>query len=439
MHMMHRTPDKLPGTYLLIATLVTNTLIALLLINAVLAGIYHLRDRPVTTVVQKAPKPIVRSDTPFFYEDGSPVDNGKRSTYQTSWFDFNAYENIDPNYAAEVLDGFWGLGEMGLAYEPWVGFAEPPFASKLVNVDTDPHGFPVRRTINPPNDHGLPTVLIFVMGGSPTFAYNVSDEHTWASQLSKILNKNAEAGELGIHVEVVNYGKGYYYPSQETTLLVDLLKNGPRPTLVIFLDGVNLGAVGDVPKYTEELTREMAAMQFVSPVTERFSWIPVMRLAGGLHRKLFSPGPPAVPEPSPEKQVDYLVNMFDRNMEMSRAVAILYGTGTLFFLEPHVAYHYSTSLFRRPVTNAFKEDQKLTEMLYPRLKPRTGRIDLSELFYEWGAQRKAIIDDVHYSPGFNEFLARHIASHVDLRSLAKQIRSFDGTAAAASSRRRPGA
>src|SRR5262245_8598646 len=132
--MMHRTPDKLPGPYLLLATLVTNTLIAFLLINAVLAGIYYLRDRLVTTVVQKAPKPIVRRDTSFFYEDGSPVDNGKRNTYQMSWFDFNAYENIDPNYAAEVLDGFWGLGKKGFAYQPWVGFAEPPFASRLVNV-----------------------------------------------------------------------------------------------------------------------------------------------------------------------------------------------------------------------------------------------------------------------------------------------------------------
>ena len=217
--MTHRTPDKLPGTYLFLATVVTNTLIALLLVNAAVAGLYYFRDRLVTKGVENAAKPVARIDTPFFNQDGSPVDNGKRSNYQMRWFDFNAYENIDPNYAAEVLDGFWGLSKLGFVYEPWVGFAEPPFASKLVNVDTDARGFPIRRTINPPNDHRLPTIVIFVMGGSLTFAYNVLDEHTWASQLSKILNQEAEAGELGIHVDVVNYGKGFYYPARRPPCL----------------------------------------------------------------------------------------------------------------------------------------------------------------------------------------------------------------------------
>ena len=93
------------------------------------------------------------------------------------------------------------------------------------------------------------------------------------------------------------------------------------------------------------------------------------------------------------------------------------------------SYHYSTVLFRRPLPDTFTEDQKVMEKVYERLKPEAGRIDLSDLFFRWGRDRKAIVDDVHYSPGFNELVAQQIASHIDFRSLATQIRSFDESAA----------
>jgi len=417
--MLHRTPDKLPRTFLLLATLVTNTLIALLLVNVGLAGFFYFRYLP--PVKQDQTKAVVRSDTALFNTDGSPVDNGRRSIYQLQWFDFNAYENIDPNYASDVLDGFAQLGKLGFKYQPWVGFLEPAFNSKLVNVDTDAHGTTLRRTVNPANDQNLPTVSIVVMGGSPTFAYNVSDDHTWASQLSKILNQKAEADRVGIHVEVLNYGKGYYYPSQETALLIDMLKRGQRPNLVIFLDGVNLGPIEDVPMYTEEMTRLMTNMQFEPPFTERFSWIPMVRLADAFRTRFSSGGKPSLQKQAPDlaQQVDTLVNTFDQNMEISTAVARIYGVDTLYFLQPNVMYHYSTELFRRPVRESFRQDQKLIMPLYEKLKQEPRRIDLSLLFEKWGATKKAIVDDVHYSPGFNKLLAEEIANRIDLKALAR--------------------
>ena len=424
------TPEKLPTAYLYGAALVTNTLIVFLLVNVALAAFFHVRDHPASNQAQP-PISAVRKDTPFFNEDGSPVDNGKRTSYELRSFDYNAYENIDPVYAAEVLDSFWGLSKMGFIYEPFVGFSEPPFASRLVNVDIDAHGFPIRRTVNHKGDPDKPTVSIFAMGGSPTFGYNVSDEHTWASHLSKILSEKAEADQLGINVEVVNYGKGYYYPSQETALLVDLLRSGQRPSLVVFMDGVNLGPPEDVPHFTDELAREMINMQFRPPPTEQLSWLPIVRLSNALRRRLFHADtePERPKEPPISQRVDRLVNMFDRNMEMSTAVANLYGTKTLFFLQPNVAYRYSTKLFRTPVSDVFVEDRSRTEMLYKRLSSETGRIDVSDLFEKWGKERKAVVDDCHYSPAFAEFLARRVADHIDLRSLKPRAKVFDESAA----------
>src|SRR5262249_21285002 len=158
------------------------------------------------------PRPI-RHDGKLFNVDGSPADNGKRSEYELQWFDYKSYENISEQYAGEVLDDFYDLSRLGFIYQPWVQFSEPPFEGKRVHVDRDIRGFPVRRTVNPGNHSNAPVVNIFVFGGSTTFGYHVSDEHTWTSYLSQILNETS-----GVNVQVTNYGHGYFNPSQEAAL-----------------------------------------------------------------------------------------------------------------------------------------------------------------------------------------------------------------------------
>jgi hypothetical protein len=94
------------------------------------------------------------------------------------------------------------------------------------------HGFPIRRTVNPKGDT-TPVAQVFVLGGSTTLGVHVSDEQTWPSYLSAILNKKAS----GKQIQIVNYGHEFFNPSQEAVLLEDLLKSGHRPSLVIFMDG----------------------------------------------------------------------------------------------------------------------------------------------------------------------------------------------------------
>lgn len=422
------TPQRLPTAYLYVATLLTNTILLFVLLNAALAAFFYWRDFSPQPQAQTSP-PVVRKDTPFFNEDGSPVDNGKRSAFDLHWFDFNAYENVDPAYAAEVLDGFFGLSKMGFSYQPWIGFAEPPYSSRLVNVDTDVRGLPIRRTTNPVRDPRRRNVFIFAMGGSPTFGYGVSDEHTWPSYLSRILNARATAAQLPINVEVINYGKAFYYPSQETALLVDFLRNGYRPNLVVFMDGVNWGPSEDVPTFTDELSRSMVERQFPPPLADRLSWLPIVRLADAFRSRLF-PEKTEHPEERKGATVENIRNMFRSNMEMSSAVSDVYGVKTLFFLQPNAGYHYSAELYRRSLPEASEEDGKVTVAVYEKLKEDRERIDLSELFQEWGPKRKAIVDDGHYSPGFNEFLAQRVANSIDLKALTPREEVVEESAAA---------
>jgi hypothetical protein len=127
------------------------------------------------------------------------------------------------------------------------------FVGKRVSVVPDPRGFPVRKTVNPANEQGRPVTGVF--------GYHVSDEHTFPTYLSTVLNERARAAALATHVEVTNYGRGFYYPSQETVLLLDLLRLGHRPKLVIFMDGVNLGTTQDVPQLYAEYVRRFRRVQ----------------------------------------------------------------------------------------------------------------------------------------------------------------------------------
>ena len=96
---------------------------------------------------------------------------------------------------------------------------------------------------------------------------------------------------------------------------------------------------------------------------------------------------------------------------------------TLFFLEPNGYYNYPPHLFRRPLTESFVEERQRTQLLYKKLLARAGvmarTIDLSGLFEKWG-ERKALVDDIHFSPAFGEFLAQQVANYIDLKSLAQQ-------------------
>lgn len=428
---------RLRQLYLLTAVLLFNTFVAFIVANLLLAYVFWMKDAAELADRNSQMVAAARGGQ-LFNADGSPVDNGKRNSYQMAWIDYTAYGNLDPAYVSEVLDEFYTLSALGLMYQPWVQFAEPPYQGKHVTVETDARGFPRRRTVNPTNPHASPVVEILVLGGSTTFGYNVSDEHTWPSYLSEILNRRSRAESLNRHVEVLNYGRGYYYPSQETALLIDLLRNGHRPSQVIFLDGVNTGGEQDVPEFYEQARRQFRNLQFTEKSvpeqswTNTLNWIPMMRLARSIGNRLFPTHYPSVAQRVSEdsrSSVNHVLNNFLQNRELSQAVCKTYGIPALFILQPHALVAYAPTLYRRPLPDEFFTWSKLAQETYARLSADPGLLNLSGLFQVWGADNKAIIDELHYSPAFNRFLAEHISKHIDLKSLAPRRFLIDESAA----------
>lgn len=71
---------------------------------------------------------------------------------------------------------------------------------------------------------------VFLLGGSTTFGHGVGDDDTIAAHLQK---------QLGDDYAVFNFGTGAYDQTREIDRLLYQLRQGYRPDVVIFLDGLN--------------------------------------------------------------------------------------------------------------------------------------------------------------------------------------------------------
>ncbi len=414
---------KLGRIYKATAIILLNTLVVFVVLNLLVGAVYFIGDRYEARTK--------RTQGALFQSDGTPVDTAQRSLYQLEWFDYNATKEVTPAFAAEVLDEFYVLGQKGFIYQPWVQFSEPPFAGNHLSVDLDQRGIPFRRTTNPPMDREKPVIDIFVLGGSTTFGYSVADEHTWPSYLSSILNSKAKSQGLDFQVNVTNYGRGYYDTSQEMTLIVDLLKNGARPTLVLFMDGVNWGPDEDIPAFTGQVERAMSDSQHASaPVAAQHlkalmrKWVPLVRLAFAVMGRQAKPADQEALSseltPAQREHVFQVLERFQQNRRIIKEVSRQYGVEVMALIQPDAIYNYPASLYRRALPASFLQSRAEKEFFYQQISQSKEIVYLGQLFDDYGTRegRKAVVDDVHYSPEFNRFLAERVASYINLSKIS---------------------
>lgn len=114
-------------------------------------------------------------------------------------------------------------------YDPWRVFWAYPTASRYLNVDSAGR----RRTVQPPAAGSSPRVVYF-LGGSAMWGYTSRDSLTIPSLVA------ARLRERGLDdVTLVNLAQPAYTAGQELASLVQELRAGGRPSLVVFYDGIN--------------------------------------------------------------------------------------------------------------------------------------------------------------------------------------------------------
>lgn len=374
----------------------------------------------------------------YFFVDKKDAINGAVDSYDEyplSQCDTAAYGDLPFGYVREINADFNRLARQGLYYQPWVQYSEPLFKGVRLNIITDETGIPMRYSPNPENKENYPLYKIYCFGGSTTFGYNVSDEQTYPYFLSKVANDSLRLMGKKAHVEVVNYGRGYYHPSEELQLLIDLLKLGHRPSLVLFMDGLNMGLPMDVPFATETVVNRFYDAQFrPDNLTGKQapSKLPIIRLAKYIRKKLDKNNESEIIEIDEDlhgkDEIQYLVNRFIADKKIAQQVCAYYKIPCAFFSQPVAPYNYAEEFYR---DYPFREDSGerigRSYFISELLKRDSEIVSLHGLFKEWN--RKAIVDYAHYSPAFNEFIAKHVWAEINLEKLLSNPFVLDSTQA----------
>ena len=403
---------KFANGYKAAAVIVLNTLLLLIVINLVLFVIFRTVDEAKITPDTQ----FAYSKSGHFYENGTAVDNGKRTPSNLNVFDYTAFEDsMSEPEISQMLDEFYDHSRMGFAYQPWSQYGPRVFSGKYLNVALEPNGLAVRRTINSPaTGKDQKIVKIYAFGGSTTFGSGVPDAHTWPSYLSQILNDRARNENLDIRVEVTNYGRVGFYPTQELHLLLDILRTGQRPELIIFLEGVNIGRDDDTPNLTPSYHRIINEAQLGSD--RQWQSLPMVRLAGAIAARSEPKATPDADRPDTRVQTEQLVERFQQFRSSVLAISDLYGTQPVFFLQPDGHYNYPDHLYGSGKSPSSPRARAQKKEFYAGFPKDSGFVDLTGLFAEWG-DRKAIMDAAHYTPNFSKFVAQKIADRINLAEL----------------------
>ena len=264
-------------------------------------------------------------------------------------------------------------------YAPFVEFAPLPTEGRWLNIT--PAGFRKGRT-GAPWPPARDDVVVFVFGGSTALGFGVPDADTVASALEDRLG----ARFPGHRVRCYNFGRGYYFSTQERLLFESLLTAGMVPNYAVFIDGLNEFVYYDgMPQLEPEL------FHFTAP--ER----PLPRLA----------------EPATDAEraaaVAQLIARYRENIRLTEGVARAFGVTPVFVGQPVPFLDFPMQPATYPFRSTFAEE-RLAGWGYDRFKQAARDGQFGDHFV-WcgnafaGADRIMYVDSIHYSRAGAELLA----------------------------------
>jgi len=335
----------------------------------------------------------------------------------------------------DTLDTYLG----GFVYEPYAQFRERPHKSRFVNVDPGGFRWGRRRGPWPPE----PTAInVFVFGGSTTFGYGLPDDETVPSHLADLLADRAG----GRRVAVYNFGRGYYFSTQERTLFERLLAQGFVPDVAIFLDGLNdfYNLAGD-PEFTSRLAHlmeeEQTGKQTAGPVLELVRSTALARAASQVGARLATwraPAPPAagagasVPAVDPRpglhrehRALNGVIRRIRMNQRMVDALGALYGVQTLIVWQPVPTYKYDLRYHVFATHPLFRHEA--SRRGYPLIARAVARRPMGPSFV-WcadiqdGVHEALYVDAIHYSPAMAGRVATCIVQGMEQASVTLRKR-----------------
>ena len=325
-----------------------------------------------------------------------------------------------PGMTVEQIDDLMRETYVYLQYEPFVEFREHPRPGRYVNILEPGYRRSTGQSEWPPR-RGKPA--IFVFGGSTTFGVGVGDEDTVVSRLSAILRLMPEYADAQIY----NFGRAYYFSTQEAILFMRLLSEGTVPDVAIFIDGLNeFYYQTDTHVFAREMKtlfeREVGKQSYsimrviLADAREALLYMPIGRLAHDI--KSYFAGldfnPRAVRFMVHNKQgTENSIRTYLASRRMIMGMARAFNVKTLFAWQPIASHAYPPTLHVELEANGYGPHSQ-SYYGYPEMKrtleatdERDGFVWCADVFS--AATAPLYVDLVHYNRSGAELLARCIA------------------------------
>lgn len=305
-------------------------------------------------------------------------------------------------------------------YEPFVIWGAAPWHSKYINTDTTPQGT-WRRTINAKNGgcEKRNSVEVWMFGGSTLYGTGVPDQATLPSFLSRELNS---AGPECFVVS--NFGVEGYVTNQEIILLMEQLKAGRRPSIVIFYDGVNdsfAGAISPgIPNAHLSLANIKARVE--GSVVGRIDFLrnsnTLQLVMTGLNwLRRVRPAETKIEEIGPKASAT--LDNYEANVHTAEILGEAYGFRVFCFWQPALVYgHKPLDPFEMKIASndTTKSSFHILAEVYQKAEAQSassGRfVFLGDIFDT--VKEPLYIDKwMHLDPSGNELVARSIAKYLE--------------------------
>lgn len=327
-------------------------------------------------------------------------------------------------------------------YEPFAEHRHPQLTDPNLHIHDE--GFRlVGRNQGPwPLDENA--LNIFIFGGSTTLGGGVADHETIPAQLQNILRRNQNTKPINIY----NFGVGSYFSTQEITLFQNKIREGLKPDIVVFIDGLNdfyfwngESAVAGVYRnaYAEFQNRSVAGVQqidFWHTLGLLWSSLPVVRLANQLAlsretdasiatKDRHSPVVRGISDielseairqrtqQTTDEALDRVIARYEANVAIAEAIADKYGILPIFVWQPVPVYQYPLDLHPYAISN----EHLRVGLAYPRMAERVAKSKPARNFV-WCAdvfsdsKTGKYVDSVHYTAEGNRDIATCVAAQL---------------------------
>ncbi|MDB4307989.1 hypothetical protein N9985_01735 [Gammaproteobacteria bacterium] len=322
---------------------------------------------------------------------------------------------VYPQYTNDEIDALlvetWSRP---VGYEAFTQFRERPFNGRYINVSQKGFRYIEKQAAWPPRESNF---NIFVFGGSTTFGYGVADTETIPSQLQKELRKQLPNRRIAVY----NFGRSYYYSTQERVLYEQLLADGHRPSLALFIDGINEyhnernlpGLTRQLTRYVDSMTPEKTIRRLIADLNGDMATL----VAG-----FVEDNPLLKKWKSREQLVDAVNGTYLANSELITTASKANGVEPIFVWQPSPTYRYDQdyNLFKMDNENVVRNTLAGFDLMRPNFTTATthnNRLWLADIQKE--IKRPLYVDGVHYSADMSHMIATAIATWIVDKKLIK--------------------